>query len=80
MTLLQLEGSFVFGSSSSNQHDSKLQNYESCVGEGCNEGRFVVGSFGSGSDELLTYCGDCYSKVKNVVPADDQKSEVSDTK
>ena len=37
--------------------------YEICVGEGCNESKFVVGSDGSGNIGNLTYCPDCYSKV-----------------
>jgi hypothetical protein len=64
------------GGGSSNQKDSLFNNYECCVGEGCNEGRFIFGSFGSGSDGLLTYCADCYSKVKNVSSIDDSISEI----
>ena len=36
---------------------------ESCIGVGCNEKQFVVGSVGIGSVGLFTYCADCYPNV-----------------
>ena len=36
---------------------------ESCIGVGCNEKQFVVGSVGTGSVGLFTYCADCYPNV-----------------
>jgi hypothetical protein len=39
---------------------------ESCVGEGCNEKQFVVGSIGTGSVGLFTYCADCYPNASKT--------------
>ncbi len=60
---------------SEDEDDSKVSNengnlettrLESCVGEWCNEKKFVVGSIGTGSVGLFTYCADCYQNVSKT--------------
>ena len=47
----------------SNENNNLEQPIESCIGVGCNEKQFVVGSVGTGSVGLFTYCADCYPNV-----------------
>ena len=81
-------------SASGSVGSSKENKMEICIGEKCNEKRFLVGSNGSGSIGLLTYCSDCYLSALNkhaatidvppvliedlTVTADETKEPVSD--
>ena len=54
--------------------------YETCVGEGCNESKFVVGSAGCGNIGSLTYCPDCYLKVSKIDSENGKKNQVINIK